>query len=72
MRYLFVLLLLAGCATQEERAERAIARYAPYCEKLGHAQDTDPWRHCIQMQSANDTSARQRAQQNANQVIYAK
>ena len=52
---LLLILLLSGCATPEQRAERAIAKFAPYCEKLGYQQDTDGWRSCIQ---ASDTSAR--------------
>lgn len=57
MRASFVLLLvlsLAGCATQAERAAQ-IARevddmirvYGPGCEKLGYKADSDPWRECI-------------------------
>lgn len=49
MRYLLISLLLTGCAGGEaKRAELNIAAYAPYCEKLGHTANTDPWRKCIQ------------------------
>jgi hypothetical protein len=48
MRYLILLVFLAGCATPAERAERHISSYGPYCEKLGHQPNTDPWRACIQ------------------------
>lgn len=42
-------LVLAGCAGGEaKRAELNVAAYAPYCEKLGHAPNTDAWRKCIQ------------------------
>jgi len=47
MRYLLVVLIVAGCATPEERAEEAIARHAPYCEKLGFEKASDGWRNCI-------------------------
>lgn len=46
MRYL-ILLLLAACATPEERADRAIARHGPYCERLGYERGTKDWRDCI-------------------------
>lgn len=47
MRYLFVVFLLAGCVTPQQRAERSIAMHAPYCEKLGFERNTDAWRQCI-------------------------
>lgn len=57
MRALIALLLMlfvAGCATQAERAA-AVARdvddmirvYGPGCEKLGYKGDSDQWRECI-------------------------
>jgi hypothetical protein len=51
--------VLSGCAAQQ--AERDIANYAPYCEKLGYRPDTDPWRDCIQTRSANMIGASQGA-----------
>lgn len=48
MRYVLIALLLAGCATPEQRAANAIARFGPYCEKLGYQTNTDSWRSCIQ------------------------
>ena len=49
-----LLLLVTGCATQEERAaavqrdvDDMIRVYGPGCEKLGFKGDTDPWRECI-------------------------
>jgi len=47
MRYLLIALVLAGCATPEKRAENAIAKFGPYCEKLGYSKDSDKWRECI-------------------------
>lgn len=62
MRYLLIaLILLAGCATPEQRAEKDIAKYAPYCEKLGYSQASDQWRDCIQKQASDDKAARSRA-----------
>ena len=48
MRYLLIAILLVGCATPEQRADRALSRYGPYCEKLGFAPDSDAYRNCIQ------------------------
>jgi len=49
-----LLLFLAGCATQAERAaqvqrevEQMIQLYGPGCERLGYKADTDPWRECV-------------------------
>ncbi len=54
-------LVLAGCATQAERAA-AVQRdvddmlrvYGPGCEKLGYKVDTDPWRECVLRLATND------------------
>jgi hypothetical protein len=50
----FLLILVTGCATQEERAaavqrdvDDMIRVYGPGCEKLGFKSDSDPWRECI-------------------------
>jgi hypothetical protein len=62
MRYLLILTaLLAGCATPEQRAEKDIAKYAPYCEKLGYEKQGDKWRECIRAEAADDKAARSRA-----------
>jgi hypothetical protein len=57
MRALAVSLLMlsiAGCATQEQRAaqvqrevEEMIRVYGPGCEKLGFKTDSDQWRDCV-------------------------
>ena len=47
MRYFVIFLLLTGCVTQEQRAERDIARFSPYCEKMGYERNTDQWRECV-------------------------
>lgn len=59
MRYLLIAALLVGCSTPAQRAEKDIAKYAPYCEKLGYQKDSDQWRDCIQKQSAADDAPRQ-------------
>lgn len=59
---LFLLMaLLPGCETPAERAEHVkkdveemIRVYGPGCEKLGYAQDSDPWRECILHLRARD------------------
>ena len=48
---------LAGCITAEQQADRDIAEFSPYCEKLGYVKNTDKWRDCILTQA---TSFRQR------------
>jgi len=52
MRYLWLLVLLSGCVTQEQRAADVLAAFGPYCEQLGYTKDTDPWRQCVQMEDA--------------------
>ena len=51
---LSLVLFVAGCATQAERAaqvqrevEQMIQLYGPGCEKLGYKSDSDPWRECV-------------------------
>lgn len=56
MRYALLLLLLAGCISPPS-AEQVIARYSPFCEKLGYAPDTDQWRSCIQSEVAQRRTA---------------
>lgn len=49
MKYLMIVLLAASCATSpQEKAEQAIARQGPYCEKLGYKAWSDGWRNCIE------------------------
>lgn len=56
MRYL-LLILLAGCATPQEKADRIIARHSPYCESLGFTKGSDRWGQCI-MAEENSRRAR--------------
>lgn len=49
-----VLLIIAGCASNAERAaevsaeiDRMIEIYGPACEKLGYPRDGDSWRDCV-------------------------
>ena len=49
-----LMLFIAGCATQEQRAaqvqrevEEMIRVYGPGCEKLGFKTDSDQWRDCV-------------------------
>lgn len=57
MRYLVLVLLLAGCASPQERADRAIARHGPYCDQMGFQRNTDAWRNCVATQDANARTA---------------
>lgn len=58
MRYLLVAVLVAGCATTQERdakrvaiADREMAEaikvQGPACEKLGYSNGSDGWRDCV-------------------------
>jgi hypothetical protein len=47
MRVLFLLLLVSGCATPEERAVKAMERYGPYCEAFGMQRGSSAWTDCI-------------------------
>lgn len=38
------------------QAERAIAKFGPFCEKLGYTKSTDPGRDCIMKEQARVTS----------------
>lgn len=45
---------LAACSTPQQRAERMQAEmaelmtiYGPACSRLGYAQNSDQWRHCV-------------------------
>ena len=58
---LLLMLLISACATPEQKAERAISRFAPYCERLGYQPDTDKWRDCIQASVANNDANASRA-----------
>jgi hypothetical protein len=46
MRYLFVLVMLAGCATHEEQRAETIARIDKHCSTLGFKPDTPEFRDC--------------------------
>lgn len=53
--------VLSGCATPEQRAERQIQVLGPYCDKLGFQRDTDGWRNCVQTQANQRGAAVQRS-----------
>ena len=68
MRYLFLgFVLLAGCATPEQRAEQALVQFGPYCDKIGYQRDTDQWRNCITQQAAERSAAGRAAYQASQQ-----
>jgi hypothetical protein len=49
MRYvLLIAVLLAGCATPEQRADKAAEKFGPYCERLGLKAKTPEWAQCVQ------------------------
>jgi hypothetical protein len=51
-------LALSACATPEQRAERTIANFGPYCDKLGFDRASDGWRTCVMQSAAQAESAR--------------
>ncbi len=60
-----LLLFVAGCATQAERAaqvqrevEQMIQLYGPGCERLGYKSDSDPWRECVLRLATRDSFER--------------
>lgn len=62
MRLLLICVLLAGCATPSEKAEKMTEKYGPVCDRLGYPSDTDKWRDCV-LSQANAHTMRQRAGQ---------
>lgn len=46
MRYVLIALMLAGCATPEQRIERGAARAVMACEKIGYASGTPENKEC--------------------------
>ena len=58
------LLLLLGCASPQDRAQKqqaemslAVEQYGPACTQVGYVKDTDPWRQCV-VQQANNNEAK--------------
>lgn len=58
---LFGALLLAGCATPEQKAARMQAEvdqmmriYGPACTRLGYVAQSDQWRNCVVQLSAKE------------------
>ena len=63
-----VMIFLAGCVTQAERAAQVqrdvddmIRVYGPGCEKLGYKPDSDLWRDCVLRMSNKDAIAHSHA-----------
>jgi len=60
-----LMLFVAGCATQAERAARVqhevddmMGVYGPGCETLGYRRDSDPWRDCVLRLATKDSFER--------------
>lgn len=47
MKIAVLALLLAGCATPEERAAKIEAQYRPFCEKFGLSVGTPDYVKCL-------------------------
>jgi hypothetical protein len=52
-------ILLAACATPQDRAAQAEKDYGALCEKRGHAQGSEQWRACVQTEDMNAALATQ-------------
>lgn len=60
-----LIMFVAGCATQAERAaqvqrdvDEMVRVYGPGCEKLGYKADSDPWRDCVLRLATKDSLER--------------
>lgn len=54
MRYLLLLVFLAGCtAIQDAKDDMRIDRYTRTCEKLGYQKDTEEFKGCLTQMMAN-------------------
>ena len=53
--------IAAGCTTTTGKPSAdAAERYGRYCESLGHARDSEPFRMCVETQDLNAAAAVQR------------
>ena len=41
------LVILAGCSTPQQRAERVVERFGATCTSMGYPAHTQPWADCI-------------------------
>ena len=48
---------LTGCATPQERAAKAVAKYGPYCEGLGLKAGSEIFAACVQKEDARASAA---------------
>jgi hypothetical protein len=63
---IFLIALLAGCATTPEEREARMQRevnemiqtYGPTCDKLGYKRESDPWRDCVLTLSTKESYER--------------
>lgn len=51
MRYVVIVILLAGCSTPEQRAERDLQKYGPYCQRLGYERGSAGFASCVENQA---------------------
>ncbi|MDA8128088.1 MAG: hypothetical protein M0Z73_05230 [Betaproteobacteria bacterium] len=49
-----LVLALAGCATPQQRAAKAMERHGPYCTALGLKQGTPEWANCVEQAQASE------------------
>ena len=52
--------IAAGCTTTSKPSADAAERYGRYCESLGHARGSEPFRMCVETQDLNAAAAVQR------------
>jgi hypothetical protein len=55
------LIVLFGCASPQDRAQKqqaemslAVEQYGPACTQVGYVRDSDPWRTCVMQQASNN------------------
>jgi len=65
LMFLAAVTMLAGCATDAERAVQAqrdvdqmMRIYGPACQKLGYKNDSDQWRNCVLRLDTKDNTER--------------
>ncbi|MBW8365810.1 MAG: hypothetical protein K0M39_14775 [Rhizobium sp.] len=47
-------IVLAGCATPQEKAAKSLERQGPYCTALGFKEGTTEWRDCVVNRQASE------------------
>ena len=65
---ILTMVFITACATPEQRVERQLRVYGPYCDRIGFQRDTDAWRNCVVQQVAIDAQRAQAAAANSANI----